>query len=165
MKIKFVQEVPLDQTLIFEEIYPENLKVDLDTKMELKKEGAEFIYMINAETNELIGETYFIPLDNMQNWEEDEHQTYDGLNPFYGKNAMYCYSNTILPEYQKQGLGRILKAYFLGCVKAKCFDMVVAHARNNGSIQLNQSFGAEIIESIENWYQTGEIVFLYKKTL
>ena len=165
IKIKFIQDVSLKDSLIFDEEYPENLKFDLETKQGLKNDGCEFFYMVNAETNELIGETCFLPLDTMQDWGPEEEQLEDGLEPFYGRNAMYCYSNTILGKYQKQGYGKLLKAWFLGYAKAKRFDLIVSHARDNGSIKLNLSFGAEIIQSFNNWFQTGETVYLYTQKI
>lgn len=103
MKLKFEFRKPDEKSMIFESIYEENLQMDLKEKLELYEEGTEFLYMIDEETGKDIGECYFIPLDNMKDWEPDEEQPIDGLDPYYDKRAMYVYSNTILPEYQKRG--------------------------------------------------------------
>jgi hypothetical protein len=165
MILKFVHNIPVEESMVFESIYPENLSMSLEDKKELAEEGAEFVYLKDGETGELIGETYFLPLDLMQDWDADEHQDYDGLDPFYGKEAVYCYSNTILPKFQKQGFGGILKSYMLGYLRAEGWKIVVGHARHNGSLQLNKSFGAEAVEHIDDWYQTAEMVTLYKQEL
>lgn len=164
MTLQFKKNIPLEETLVFEEIYPENLQMDLETKQELLDEGALFLYVIDKETGKLIGETYSIPLDNMKDWDVDEHQPEDGLENWYGKNAVYVYSTTILPEYQGKKLGEILKAYFLGMAESQ-FDYVVGHARQGASIHLNKKFGAKVEQPFDNWYQTGETFYLYSLKL
>src|SRR5690242_10371458 len=122
MSVKFTSNIDLGKSLVFESIYPENLQWDLKSKQELKDDGTEFIYMVDSETNELIGEAYFLPLDNMKDWEPDEEQLEDGLNGWYGKNCVYAFSTTILTEYQHKGYGKILKAYCLGQFKERGYE-------------------------------------------
>lgn len=165
MKLSFVHNLPLSETMQFEDVYPQNLKLDLEFKQWIKDNGGEFIYMKDEDMGNIIGETYFIPVDELEAEESSELQLEDGLDEWYGKNALYVYSTTILPEYQKQGLGRILKAYFYGFIKTSQYDYVIGHARRNGSIELNEFFGAEVIGEFENWFQTGETVTMYKKSL
>lgn len=163
MTLKFTQDVSLPDSMVFEEIYPEELQVDVEYKQELKDKGCEFIYMIDEETGEMIGETYFIPLDNLKDEEPDELQLEDGLDPYYGKNLIYCYSTTILPKFQNQGFGKILKSHLYGYISAKGYAGSIAHAKQGPSIQLNTFFGAKIIGSFENWFQTGITHLLYLK--
>lgn len=163
MQVKFVHNYPLEASLIFESIYDENLQMDLEEKQELKDDGAEFITMIDEETGNPIGETYFIPLDVFKGSEPDELQPDEGLDSYFGKGLIYCYSTTILPDYQKQGLGKILKAYLYGYTVAKGFKGSIAHAKAGPSIKLNTYFGAEIVNEFDNWYQTGEKHYLYLK--
>ncbi len=161
MNIKFTKYVSLEDSLVFEKVYAENLQSDLQEKQELKDDGIEFVYLVDGETGALIGETYFIPLDKMKDWPADEAQPDEGLDEYYGTNAMYVYSTTILPKYQGKGYGKILKAYYLGLCASRGFDYSIGHARFNGSIQLNQSFGAKIVGEFSDWYKTGETYFLY----
>jgi GNAT superfamily N-acetyltransferase len=163
MEIKFVHNLPLEQSLIFEEIYDENLQMDLEEKLELKDDGAEFIFMINGESGELIGETYFIPLDVFEGEEPDPLQPDEGLTSYFGKGLIYCYSTTILPKHQQKGFGKLLKAYLYGYVYAKGYKGSIAHAKAGASIKLNTYFGAEIVGEFENWYQTGITHYLYLK--
>lgn len=165
MKLSFVHNLPLAETMQFEEIYPTNLQLDIEVKQWIKDNGGEFIYMKDEDTGIIIGETYFIPVDELEYEEPTELQLEDGLDGWYGKNALYVYSTSILPEYQKQGLGKVLKSYFYGFIKTSQYDYVIGHARRNGSIQLNEFFGAEVIDEFENWFQTGETVSMYKKAL
>lgn len=165
MKIKFTAEISIEDSIVFEKVYPENLQWDAPAKQELKDDGVEFMYMVNAETNELIGEVYYIALDKMKDWDADEEQLDDGLEPYYDKNMMYCFSNTILPKFQKQGYGKILKAWFLGYSKGEGFELTIGHARPEGSLQLNESFGAEVVRTFETWYGLNENVYLYLQKL
>jgi len=165
MEIKFTNEVSLEDSLVFEKVYPENLQWDLNGKQELKDDGTEFLYMVDGDSGELIGEAYFLPLDTMKDWPPDEEQLEDGLEPYYGHNAMYAFSTTILPEYQGKGYGRLLKAYCLGLWKARGYDLAVGHARYGASLALQQSFGAEVVETFDNWFLTGETYYLYSQKI
>ena len=165
MKIKFTNDVSLEDSLVFEKVYPENLQWDLDGKQELKDDGTEFLYMVDADTGELIGEAYFLPLDTMEDWPADEEQAEDGLGPWDGKNAIYPFSTTILPKFQGKGLGKILKSYCLGLWKARGYDYAVGHARDGASTGLQESFGAEVIGRFDNWYGTHESYNLYLQKL
>jgi GNAT superfamily N-acetyltransferase len=165
MKIKFTNDVSIEDSLVFEKVYPENLQWNLESKQELKDDGTEFLYMVDGDTGELIGEAYFLPLDTMEDWDADEEQTEDGLGPWYGKNCIYPFSTTILEKFQGKGFGKLLKSYCLGLWKARGYDYAVGHARDGASIGLQQYFGAEVIGSFPNWYQTGECYSLYLQKL
>lgn len=165
MIIKFTDEVSLEDSLVFESVYPENLQWDLEGKQELKDDGTKFVYMKDEQTGVLIGEAYFLPLDNMKDWPPDEEQTEDGLSPYYGKNYMYAFSTTILPEYQGKGYGKILKAYCLGLWKGMGYAGVLGHARAGRSLYLQLSFGAKVVDKFPNWYETNEEYYLYMQKL
>ena len=156
MKIEFIDYLPLSMSLVFESIYPENLQLDLCEKLNLKSAGAKFIWMRDKETGELVGETYYVPLDNIADEIVDT-----GVDDYFKKNAVYVYSTTILPNYQKQGLGKILKAYLLSHLKNIGVTYSLGHARKNGSLALNQYFGATVIGTQEDWCETGETVSVY----
>lgn len=161
MKIKFRNDVSVEDSLVFEKIYDENLQMDAQEKQELKEDGAEFIYMVDAETGDLIGETYFCPLDLFKDEEPDELQPDEGTSPYFNKNYAYCYSTTILPKYQGMGFGKLLKSYYLGYIKAKGFSGSIGHAKDVASVGLNTGFGGNVVRQFDNWYQTGETHFLY----
>ena len=101
----------------------------------------------------------------MKDWPSDEEQPEDGLGPYYGHNAMYAFSTTILPEYQGKAYGKILKSYCLGLWKARGFDLALGHARDGISIKLQQSFGADVVETFPMWYKTEETYYLYLQKL
>jgi hypothetical protein len=102
------------------------------------------------EDHELVGETYGIPLDGrdeMPGCPRDPH-------------SIYCYSNTILGKHKGQGYGSILKAAFIGRVSQN-FRRIYGHARPGASQALNKKFGARLLTTHENWFQTGEDYALY----
>lgn len=165
MIIKFTREVSLEDSLLFEKVYQGKLQWDLEGKQELKDDGTIFLYMVDGTTGKLIGESYFLPLDNMAEWDVDEDQPEEGLAPYYNKNAIYAFSTTILPEYQGKGYGKLLKAHCLGVWKGMGYELAVGHARAGGSINLQLSFGAKIVGFFSNWYQTGEGYYLYTQAL
>src|SRR5580698_7997761 len=78
------------------------------------------------------------------------------------ENAVCCYSNTILPPFQKKGYGAILKAHWLGLAAGKGFDTVYGHARPGGSQALNAKFGAVFLAGFPDWYGTGEEYKIYR---
>src|SRR5260370_22404063 len=83
----------------------------------------------------LWGETYGIPLASSIAGLTD-------LTDSEKRSGIHCYSNTILPSFQKRGLGTILKAHWLGMAAGKGFESVYGYARPGGSQSLNARFGA-----------------------
>ena len=152
--IVFKANLPLENTLIFEEEYKQQLKLSLKDKEELKDQGAEFIYIIEKDSGEVIGETYYIEVDKLK-------EEIKGLTKWKNRNAIYVYSTTILSKYQGHGLGKILKAFFLGQVNRK-FSFILGHAKSGASWDLNKMFGAILIEEEKDWENTGEIYIFYK---
>ena len=166
MIIQFKQSIPIEYTLVFESVYPENLRFDLEEKRELFSEPTVGSVYLIAD-GKVIGECYYIDLHQMKDWEPDEDQPEDGLVDYYTSpgETLYVYSTTILPEYQHMGFGRMLKTWVLSMAKARGYKYVVGHARSGGSMALNKSFGAKIERSFDNWYGTGETYYLYTITL
>jgi len=87
------------------------------------------------------------------------------LDEYERKTGVYCYSNTILPPFQGKGLGKILKAHWLGIAVGNGFRVVYGHARPGASQALNAKFGATFVRSFPNWYETGEEYRMYKLRL
>ncbi|MBZ5492902.1 MAG: hypothetical protein LAO76_18440 [Acidobacteriia bacterium] len=158
--ITFKYDVRLDQTMAFESVYHENLRYDFEEKQELRAtRGALFVWMFIGE--ELAGESYGIPLANL----DEPIEGLTELTDTEKRAGIYCYSNTILPSFQKQGFGKILKAHWLGVVAGKGFELVYGHARPGGSQALNVQFGAALLGVFPNWYDTGEDYRMYRLVL
>jgi hypothetical protein len=158
--IKFKYDVSLDQTMAFEAIYHKALQLDLCSKKDLWDiAGSVFVWVLLD--GELVGESYGIPVANA----DESIEGLSDLTDSERKAAIYCYSNTILPSFQKQGLGTILKAHWLGLAAGKGFDIVYGHARPGGSQALNAKFGAVFLDSYPDWAGTGEEYRLYRLAL
>ena len=158
--IQFKYDLPLEQTLMFEAVYPEPLQLELDEKRELwDLPGSIFAWMFLGK--EIIGESDGIPLATVHREIEGLHDLEDAERA----TAIYCHSNTILPAYQHRGFGMILKAHWLGLAAASGFQTVYGHARPGGSQRLNARFGAAFVQNFDDWYGTGEEYKLYRLTL
>jgi hypothetical protein len=153
----FKYDVPLEQTTVFEAVYHKAEQLDLSKKQKFwDAPGSIFVWMFVG--GELAGETYGIPLTS----------TIAGLTDLpMGENvsAIHCYSNTILPSFQKQGLGTILKAHWLGLAAGKGFDTVYGYARPGASQALNGKFGAVFLDACPDWCGTGEEYKMYRLAL
>jgi GNAT superfamily N-acetyltransferase len=158
--IRFSYSLQLDQTLAFEEVYHENLKLDLSEKKEIwGMPGAIFAWMFVE--GQVVGESYGVPLAAS----DEEFEGLANLTEGEKREGIYCYSNTILPPFQNKGLGTILKAHWLGLAVSKGFDFVYGHARPGGSQALNVKFGAVLLDAFPDWYGTGEEYRLYRLAL
>ena len=156
--ISFQYHVVLSETMKFEEIYPHTLRLSLSEKTELKSPTGIWVWMFLGDN--LIGEAYGVPLDEISD------ETTAGLNLLFSqKEILYCCSNTILPQYQGRGFGKILKSHFLGIAQGRGFKAVVGHARVGGSEKLNAFFGVQFLQDFPDWFFTGETYRLYQKIL
>ncbi len=158
--IKFDYAVPLEKTMEFESVYHANLQLALSEKQEVwETPGAFFVWMF--VDGELAGESYGIPLASPTDFLDDLLV----LPAKEKEKAVCCYSNTILPRFQKRGYGAILKAHWLGLAAGKGFDVVYGHARPGGSQALNAKFGAVFLENLPNWFGSGEDYKKYRLEL
>ncbi|HEY2114303.1 MAG TPA: hypothetical protein VGJ51_04405, partial [Candidatus Angelobacter sp.] len=97
--ITFHYDLPLEQTMVFEPLYSEGERLDLTEKQKMHDApGAIFVWMF--VDGELAGETYGTPLERSSPGLED-------LQESERLSALHCYSNSILPSFQHQGLGTI----------------------------------------------------------
>jgi hypothetical protein len=159
-QIKFRYDVPLEETMEFESVYHPNLQLDLADKKEVwETPGAFFVWMF--VDGELAGESYGIPLASPTAFLDDLLV----LPASEKENAVCCYSNTILPKFQRRGLGAILKAHWLGIAAGKGFDVVYGHARPGSSQALNAKFGAVFLEDLPDWFGSGEDYKKYRLEL
>ncbi len=156
--LAFAREWDLGQTMVFEAVYHDNLRLSLEVKRELLARcGCVWLY--DAGTQELIGETYGFPL--RENLACIDGPGASDVYPFRDQRAVYVLSTTILPAFQGRGLGKVLKAFFLGIVSQAGFPLVLGHARAGPSVHLNQAFGAAIHTAHPDWAGSGETYYFY----
>jgi GNAT superfamily N-acetyltransferase len=155
--ITFHYDLPLEQTMAFEALYSEGERLDLAEKQQMR-DNPRAIFVWMSVDGELAGETYGIPLERccpgLEKLAESEWQA-----------AIHCYSNSILPSFQHQGLGTILKKHWLGMAATKGYKTVYGYARPGASQRLNTSLGAEFLHGFPNWCGTGEEYKLYRLPL
>jgi GNAT superfamily N-acetyltransferase len=155
--ITFKYDLPLEQTMAFEAVYHEAEQLHLSEKKKIwDAPGSIFAWMF--VDGELVGETYGIPVASSIAGLTD-------LTDSEKRSGIHCYSNTILPSFQKRGLGTILKAHWLGMAAGKGFENVYGYARPGGSQSLNARFGAVFLGDFPNWCGTGEEYKMYRLVL
>ena len=136
LALAFAREWEPSQTMAFETVYHENLRLSLGVKTELLARcGCVWLY--------------------------DAVTRFADVYPFRDQPAVYVLSTTILPAFQGRGLGRLLKAFFLGVVSQAGFILVLGHARDGQSVRLNTVFGAEIHTAHPDWFGSGETYSFY----
>ena len=149
--------------MVFERLFHPNLQMTLTEKRELLGvRGAIAVWMFNPASRALIGEAYGVPIAEAL---RDDDEGMADLQPYRRSRAMYVYSTAILRRYQRQGLGRVLKAYHLGRVAQAGYQLILGHARCPDSSALNVSFGAKLLARHPNWYETGELYCFYELRL
>src|SRR5260370_40984626 len=93
---------------------------------------------------ELAGETYGIPLESsiagLTDLTDDEK-----------KSGIHCYSNTILPSFQRRGLGTILKAHWLGLAAGRGFESAYGSAPPGARQTLNARLRAVSPAHFPHW--------------
>lgn len=142
--MRFTTSWPLEQTMVFEKLFHRHRQMTLREKRSVLA-GAECVWLYDGRTRELVGETYGVPVDRLD--EEGEEGT------------------AILPAFREQGWAKILKAFFLGRVSQKGFRFAIGHARAGTSIGLNEFFGGRRVRARRNWYGSGETYYFYVLTL
>ena len=157
--IRFQYDVPLEETMAFEAVYPQNLQMTLPAKRALlKTEGAIVVWMFVDEV--LAGESYGIPMAGYVDEMEDAALVQDDR-----AHALHCFSNTVLPAFQRRGLGETLKSHWLGLAKGNGFRVIYGYARPGASQGLNAKFGAQFLGDFPDWYGTAETYRLYRLEL
>jgi GNAT superfamily N-acetyltransferase len=156
--LQFVSSLPIEDTMIFEASYEENLQLEADDKRPILANGIAAWLLVDGK---VAGETYGITPRSLAIVADDEIEDCDPEDDA----SIYCYSTTILPEFRGKGLARLLKAYWLGKVAERGFGRVVGHSTSSEIMHINHVFGARDLASHENWYKTSRTATFYEITL
>src|SRR5438309_9489784 len=161
--IIFKRDVAVKDTMLFEEYFPDVLALDLEDKREVLKTAiARWMFVDGI----LAGETYghkVRDVDEPVPGVTDADLRLDSR--WHADKTFYVYTTGTLKPYQRQGYAKILKAHTLGVVSGLGFATVIGHSTENGSIQLNQSVGADVIGEYPNWLGSGHTYFMYRINL
>jgi hypothetical protein len=92
----------LSQTMAFEAAYHPNLRLSLSEKIE-QLEGAECVWLHDAGTQELIGETYGLPVREAFGNEDEEG--FADIHPYRNRKAIYVFSRRSCPSSKNRDWG------------------------------------------------------------
>jgi GNAT superfamily N-acetyltransferase len=105
----------------------------------------------------LAGETYGATPANLDEKTPDVPQN-DPL-------CIYCYSSTVLPQFQGRGLSKLLVAYWNGLARGSGFTKVVGHATDPRIVAVRSFFGVRFGAVHPNWYGTTRTARYYEGDL
>jgi hypothetical protein len=149
--LTFRTDVPVSDTLCFEEMYEPALRVDADEKRAILNKGlASWIFVDGA----IAGECYGISPPML----DEELPDCEA----YGLSAIYCYGTTILSAYQGRGLSKILCAYWSGLVTKSGYRVIIGHATSPAMVSVRKSFGARFKTRHEQWFGTTRTAHFYE---
>jgi len=106
-------------------------------------------------------ETFWMTIDGVKagccafqrdiDFQEDLRE--DGWNPSK-KKTLYIATTGLLPDYQGQGLGALLKAWEIAWARRNGFTRIVTNTRgrNKRMIDLNLRFGFRIVRTTPRYY-------------
>jgi len=162
--IEFKHDIPTEQTMIFESIFEEELRMELTDKDELlAKCDCTYLYV----DGEIAGEIYTIPIDILKQegmGDGDDKKIIEDISPYFGQTAYY-YSTSLLPKFRGMGLSKIFKAYHNGYLKGLGYNKVTGHSTSDGILRVNEFFGAKNIRTHKNWFDTNRDATFYEITL
>ena len=151
-KITISHDVPAEKTLVFEQVYEEDLRSELKDKREMLDKGNTTWLFVD---DELAGEAQSIGVKELCEIEDDKMEDIDDRR-YLTERTSYLYSFTILPKFQKQGYGRILFSAHLSHLIKKNYGLFTCHCTSPEMVSLCKSFGAYFMQDgiHRNWYGT-----------
>jgi GNAT superfamily N-acetyltransferase len=150
MIITFEEYLPIEDTMVFEDVFEEELQLDEDEKSKIINAGWPLWMFVDGE---LAGETYGIRLRTLK----EEIEDCKNLD----KNSVYCYSTALLPKFRGKNLGPILKAYWIGMMRGMHQRAIIGHATSSQAKKLNEMFGAQFGNVHTMWYGTERTAVFY----
>jgi len=156
--LTFSTRGPVDwkSTTVFEEEYEPTLRLgtyDKRVVLDTCEENTAYLYV----NGKMAGETY--GASPKQIWLGlDEHIIDTDKDD---QLSCYCYSTTILPDYQGQGYGKLLKAFWLGVVSTNRFQRAIGHATSDAMRNTLKHFGAKFGREHDNWEGSSRTATFY----
>lgn len=148
---------PIPDTLIFEEAYPENLALDLETRRKILSCGvALYVYVRGKLAGEHYGNT---PANIFQKTGEHIPDT-----DIHDVDSYYAYSTTILPKFRGEGLSTKLLIYAQGYLTGM-YPKIIGHATSEAMFHIRVDLGAHMVKKHRNWYNTGRLAWYYEQDL
>jgi GNAT superfamily N-acetyltransferase len=152
--VTFRTRMPIRETMCFEDAYEESLQLDEEEKRRIIDDGVAVWMFVDSV---LAGECYGLTPAKLN---EDVPDV-----PRNEPLSIYCYSSTVLPQFQGRGLSKLLVAYWNGLVRGKGFTKVVGHATDSRIATVRSSFGVRFGAVRPNWFGTARTAHYYEGDL
>ncbi len=155
--VTFATDVPLKETMVFEDVYEIQLQMDFASKYDIVSKGiVVWMFVDGALAGECYGLASLV-------CEAAEHDIED--MPPGAADTIYCYSTTLLPPFHGRGLAKILVAYWNGLARGAGFRRVFGHATSPVMVTVRTFFGATFGAVHPNWYGTTRSAHFYEQLL
>jgi predicted double-glycine peptidase len=157
--ISFKHNIPIEQTMMFEEVFEQELRLTPKDKYGIISNGnATWLFV----GNEIAGEIYSIEVKRMFEIEDSLDDLDD--KRYFNEKTSYIYSCAILPKFQGKGYGRLLYAYHLGYIESLGYTLVTGHSTSPEMDKLNTYFKASFSSDKihEKWYGTQRVAKFYE---
>lgn len=162
MQITFKHYLDAKSTQAFETVYEPGLQLEDEDKNWLIQHGLAAWLLVDGK---LAGETYGAVVRDIL--EEETPEEYEGSDLEWYTDvcdypeALYCYSTTVLPEFQGKGLGQLLKAHWLG-LASPLGVKTIGHSTSPQMKAINSKFGANHLCRHTKWYGTDRVAWFYE---
>jgi len=151
-------DVAVHDTMVFEEIWEPELRVDEEEKGNQLSMCVSHYMFVGGE---IAGEIYSMTMPELRDDEPDMPDIFDTKYDD-GSKVIYASSMALLPAFQGKGLSKTLKAYHMGYLKALGYALLIGHATHDGMDNINEFFGAKFLAEHKNWYDTGRTARFYE---
>jgi hypothetical protein len=159
MNISFTTSIDLDRTMIFEQLFEPELRLELEEKQNILRGGSGIWMLVDGE---LAGETFAAtPYALAINGNEKIEDT-DPLDD----ESWYVYSTALLKPYQGGilSLAPILVSCFMGYAKTYT-EKLIGHVTTERMKRLRSLFGATFGAKHENWCGSKRTAEYYEQPL
>ena len=157
MKITFKDKAAPAESADFEACFEQDLRSDDE---EIEHIAAHSIAHWLVVDGKVACEIYSMFLPACRELEPDMPDIHN--REYDRKDCIYTFSTACLPKYEGQGLTKLLKAYHLGALKAKGFNLVIGHSTHPALDKINALFGAKFMATHYNWYGTSRTAKFYE---
>jgi GNAT superfamily N-acetyltransferase len=161
-KCEAINERIKDELMEVEELFI-GTELEWEDKKDMLENSASCFFAY--DNGRIIGEVYAVD-ENEEDVEEGNEKDAEHLSSVMerckNEKAVYMYSLGVLPEYEGKDIGKRLMMNLLIDLKEKGYKKVFGHLKEGGSSHLAHFFEGNLLETREDWFQTGKTYFLYE---
>jgi GNAT superfamily N-acetyltransferase len=151
------------ELMAIEEVFPEDIREDWEGKSEVMS-GAQSVFLAvdNDRERMIAGEAYTTLKKEDDDGDEDVRHYNDIIDLCLKEEGVYLCSLAVLPGYEGIDIAKRMMMSIIIDSKKNGFKCIYSHAHEGGSRHLHEFFGAEILETRKNWFDTGDNYYLCK---